>query len=60
MSSRVFVEGVGELGDGRRDLETLVEDDLLALESDVLRPLHKPSQVRARADVLAYKDKILA
>lgn len=51
---------MGELGDGRRDLETLVEDDLLALESDVLRPLHKPSQVRARADVLAYKDKILA
>ena len=47
------------MGDGRRDLETLVKDDLLALESDVLRPLHKTSQVRARADVLAYEDKIL-
>ena len=31
LSSGVLVQSVGELGDGRRDLETLVEDDLLTL-----------------------------
>lgn len=48
---------MGELGNGRRDLEALVQDDLLALESDVLRPLHEAGQVRARTDVLAYEDQ---
>ena len=34
----VSVEGVGELGDRRGDLETQVQDLLLALETDVLWP----------------------
>jgi len=35
----VLVEGVGELGECRRDLETFFEDFLLSLQTDVLRPL---------------------
>ena len=35
LGSSVLVEGVGELRDGRGDLEALVEDDLLALKADV-------------------------
>jgi len=60
LGSRVFVESVRELGDGGWNLEALVEDDLLALETDVLGPFHETCQVRARTDVLAYKDKISA
>ena len=55
---RVLVESVRELGDGRWDLEALVKDDLLALEADVLGPFHETCEVRARTDVLTYKDKI--
>lgn len=34
----VSVEGVGELGDGRRHLEAQVQDLLLALKTDILWP----------------------
>jgi hypothetical protein len=43
---------VGELSDSRRDLETLVQDDLLALKADVFGPLDKASQVGSRLDIL--------
>ena len=54
MSSSVLVESVRELGDSRRDLETLVEDDLLALKTNVFRPLDESGQVGLGADVLTY------
>ena len=53
LSSSVLVEGVSELGDGRGDLEALVEDDLLALEADILGPLDEAGQVALGLDVLA-------
>ena len=53
LSRSVLIEGVGELGDGRRDLETLAEDDLLALEADILRPLDEASEVLDGLDILA-------
>lgn len=43
-----------ELRDGRGDLEALVQDDLLALQADILRPLHEAGEVGLRLDVLAY------
>ena len=42
-----------ELGNGRGDLQALVEDNLLALEANVLRPLHEAGEVGLGADVLA-------
>lgn len=49
----VLVESVGELGDGRGNLKTLVKDDLLALETDVLGPLDEAGEVGLGLDVLA-------
>jgi len=51
----VLVQSVGELCNGGGDLEALVEDDLLALKADILRPLDEASQVGLGTDVLAYK-----
>lgn len=56
-SSSVLVEGVRELSDGRRHLEALVEDDLLALKADVFGPLHKAGQVTRRLDVLTCETR---
>jgi hypothetical protein len=42
------------LGNGGGNLETLVEDNLLALESDVFGPLHEAGEVAGGLDVLAY------
>jgi hypothetical protein len=53
LGSRVLVEDVLELRDRRRDLEAEVEDLLLALETDVLGPLHHARQVALGLDVLA-------
>lgn len=52
LGRRVLVKGVVELSDSGRDLEALVEDDLLALEADVFGPLDKASKVRLVLDVL--------
>ena len=52
LGSSVLVQGVGELRNGRGHLEALVEDDLLALETDILRPLHEASQVGLGLDIL--------
>ena len=52
---RVAVEDVAELGDRRRGLQALVEDDLLALETDVFRPLDKAGEVGLVADRLACR-----
>lgn len=49
----VLVEDVLELGDRRRDLQPHVEDLLLALESDILGPLHHARKVALWLDVLA-------
>lgn len=49
----VLVDCVAELSNCRWDLESLVEDDLLALETDVLWPLDESGQVTRWLDVLA-------
>lgn len=49
----VLVENVLELGQGRRNLETDLEDLLLALEADVLGPLDHAGDVALGLDVLA-------
>jgi hypothetical protein len=49
----VLVEDVLELGDRRRHLQAHVENLLLALEADILRPLHHARQVTPGLDVLA-------
>merc|ERR1719335_38777 len=46
-----LVDGVLELSDGRRDLQALEQDALLALDADVLRPLGEAGQVALRLDV---------
>lgn len=54
LGSCVLVEGVRELRNGGGNLQTLVKDNLLALEANVLGPLDEASQISLRADVLAY------
>ena len=49
----VLVKRVGELSDRRWHLQTLLENDTLALQTDVLRPLDKARQVTRRLNVLA-------
>lgn len=48
----VAVEDVLELGDRRWDLETEVQDLLLALKTDILGPLHHTGEVSSWLDVL--------
>lgn len=43
LGSSVLVESVGELSDGRGNLQTLVEDDLLTLKTDVFGPFDEAS-----------------
>ena len=52
LSSSVLVQSVRELCDSRRDLEALVEDDLLALKADIFRPFDEAGQVSLGLDVL--------
>jgi hypothetical protein len=48
----VAVEDVLELGDRRWDLETEVQDLLLALQTNIFGPLHHAGEVSARLNVL--------
>lgn len=50
----VLVKSVGELSDRGGDLQALVKDNLLSLETDVLGPLDEAREVTRRLDVLAY------
>lgn len=52
LGSGVLVENVLELGDCRRHLEAHVEDLLLALEADILGPLHHAGDIALGLDVL--------
>lgn len=52
LGSGVLVEDVLELRDRRRHLEAHVEDLLLALEADILRPLHHAGDIALGLDVL--------
>lgn len=49
----VLVEGVGELGNRGGDLQALVKDNLLALETNILGPLGEAREVTDGLDVLA-------
>lgn len=51
LGGSVLVEGVTELSDGRGDLESLVKDDLLSLESDIFGPLDESGEVLLGGDV---------
>lgn len=53
LGGRVAVESVLELGERRRNLQTEVEDLLLALEAHILGPLDEAGQVARGLDVLA-------
>jgi hypothetical protein len=53
LCSRILVKSMGELSNGGWNFETLVEDDFLALETNVFRPLDEASQVGLRTNVLA-------
>lgn len=53
LSRRVLVESVGELSNGRRNLQTLMQDNLLTLQANVFRPFDETSQVSSRTNVLA-------
>lgn len=53
LGSGVAIEGVGELGDRRRDLETEVQDLLLALQTNILGPLNEAGEVALGLDILA-------
>ena len=58
LSGSVLVEDVSELGDRGRSLETLVEDNLLSLETNVLGPLDEASQVGGRSDGLSNTERL--
>lgn len=52
LTSSVAVKDVLELGDGRWDLQTKVEDLLLALKTDILGPAHHAREVATWLNVL--------
>ena len=54
----VSVEDILELSDRRWDLQSEVEDLLLALETDILWPLYHAGEITTRLDVLT--DTIVA
>ena len=53
LRSSVFIQRVRELGNGRWDLETLVQNHFLPLEADVFRPFDETGEVSLGPDVLA-------
>jgi len=48
----VLVQGVGELGNGRGDLQATLKNDLLPLKPNILWPLHESGEVRSGLNVL--------
>jgi len=46
-----LIDGVLELGNGRRNFQTLEQDTLLALNTDVLRPLGEAGQITLRLNI---------
>lgn len=56
----VAVKNVLELSDGRRNLQTEVEDLLLALKTDVRRPSHHAREVALGLDVLTDAEVLRA
>lgn len=55
MYTSLSVKGLGKLVDWRWNLQSLIQDSLLALESDVLWPFHKSAQVSFRLNILSCK-----
>ena len=53
LCSRRLVERAGELRDGRRGLQAVVQDGALALQPDVLGPLHVTAEVANGLQVVA-------
>ena len=49
----VLIYSAGELVDGRRDLETLVQHPALTLKTDILGPLDKAGKVLLGLDVVS-------
>jgi len=58
LSGSVLVEDVSELSDRGRSFETLVEDNLLSLETNVLRPLDEAGQVGSGSDGLSDTESL--
>ena len=54
LSSSVLVQDLSELVKSRRDLETLVQDLLLALKTDIVRPLNEAGNIALRLNILTY------
>lgn len=52
-NTSILVEGTGELVDGGRDLQALLEDGTLALETDIEGPLDIAGQVTLGLDIIA-------
>ncbi len=53
MGCRILIQSLGELVDAGRDLESLLQDGLLTLETDVLGPFDEAREVTDWLDVLA-------
>lgn len=49
----LFVEGLSELVDWRRNLKPLLEYSSLSLDTNVLRPFDESAEIAVRLDVLA-------
>jgi len=52
----VLVQGPGELGDGRGNLDPGQKNSLLTLEGDVFGPLDKPGEVSGGLDAVAHPE----
>ena len=55
LESGVPVECVGELGYGWGDLQSLMQDNFLALEADIFGPLDETGEVRFWANILTCR-----
>jgi hypothetical protein len=53
LGSGVAVQGMRELSDGGRNLQTLMKDDLLALEANIFGPFDETRKITFMLDILA-------